>query len=608
MKYISWNSLNTFSKYTSSKALSIFGAMFLNIILIIVLRTPPSNCYEFSIYNMYPSYFWYCIIASIFIGQLILLINSFHQSKNNSWIFGLLIILLADSILLFMPLIRGYFIYGSGDAMSHIGYMNDIKNTFNIDMNRYPIDHILGFTISIIANIKFASISMIIPPIFSLFFIISYYILCNEIFEEKSEVLLCMVFSPILLFGNVHLAFSPYTQSFLLMPFLWYVFLKANLSKNKSIFTFILVILCIFIVFYHPLITVLLIITFLVFKFSSSFYTKLIGYSNLKIKVSSIILIITAVFTMWSVYLYMFVRIIKSKIDSINGNNVESEFQTYSNIMDKVNVSPYYLIEIVIHKFGAYILLGLISFLCVLMIYVLVKDNRNKIKYYHIFSTIGFILFFIFSIISLFMNASFNFDRIYSYSMLFSLILIPSSLHVFFKYIKNKQITKIMPFLKLILCLVLVSLLYLSIFNLYFSPINKQPNLQVTQGDFYSMENFYKIRNDSLDISEYGLSNIRYIHAIYGLYSVNKDFDYPRSSLPLYHFGYDNNSSISQSYNDSLYLIITDQGRAFYPNIYPEFKSEWKFHDNDFKCLEYDHGTYKIYTNDHLYIHIINAR
>lgn len=604
-KYISEGNFN---EYRLSKVLSIFGAILINIILIILLRTPPSSCYEFSIYNMYPPYFWYCIIASVFIGQLILLINAFYQSKNNTWIFGLLIILLADSILLFMPLIRGYFIYGMGDGTTHIGYMNDIQNTSNIGQDYYPINHILGFTMSVIANFKFASISMIIPPIFSLFFIISYYVLCNDIFEEKSEILLSMVFSSILLFGNLHLLFSPFTQSFLLMPFICYVFLKANRSKNKSVFTFILIILCIFTVLSHPLLTIFLIITFLLFKFSSHIYTKLIGYSTLQIKVNSIILIMTAIFTMWSVYLYLFISLIKSKIDSINGgNNADSEFKTYFNIISKIDVSPYYLLETVINKFGAYILLGLISSVCVLIIYLLVKDNRNKVKYYHIFSTIGFILFFVLSAISLFINPYFNFDRVYAYSILFSFILIPSSLQLLFKHIRSKQTTRFMPILKPILCLILISLLYLSLFNLFFSPINKQPNLQISQGEFYGMEKFYKIRNDSLNLLEYGIVNFRYINAIYGVYSVNKDFNYPLTSLPVDHFGYTNNSSISQSYNDSLYFILTDKGRGFYPNIYPEFKTEWRFNDNDFNRLEHDYGISNIYTNGHLYTYIINA-
>ncbi len=45
---------------------------------------------------------------------------------------GILIIFLVDSILLFMPIIRGYLNFGLGDVLSHIGSMKDIINTLDI--------------------------------------------------------------------------------------------------------------------------------------------------------------------------------------------------------------------------------------------------------------------------------------------------------------------------------------------------------------------------------------------------------------------------------------------------------------------------------------------
>ena len=171
------------------KIITIIAFIFIILASIIIAKTPPASDYEISIYDAYPGYFWVFIITSIFMGQIILLKSAFSSDKNDKiWVSGFLAILTTNVILLFMPFIRGYATYGRGDVLSHIGYIKDILRTASFGTNNfYPLDHIVTASLSYITSINVEPAVNIIPPIFSLFYIISIYFLARQIFERKTK-------------------------------------------------------------------------------------------------------------------------------------------------------------------------------------------------------------------------------------------------------------------------------------------------------------------------------------------------------------------------------------------------------------------------------------
>ena len=171
------------------KIIAIIAFTFIISALTIISKTSPASGYEISIYDAYPWYFWVFIITSIFMGQIILVRSALSSDKSDRLcFFGFLAIITTNIILLFMPFIRGYATYGRGDVLSHIGYIKDILRTasFGTD-NFYPLDHILTASLSYITSINVEHAVNIIPPIFSLFYIISIYFLARQIFERKAE-------------------------------------------------------------------------------------------------------------------------------------------------------------------------------------------------------------------------------------------------------------------------------------------------------------------------------------------------------------------------------------------------------------------------------------
>ena len=172
--------------------------------------------------------------------------------------------------------------------------------------------------------------------------------------------------------------------------------------------------------------------------------------------------------------------------------NVQSELQKNMDLISNVNVEPLYLIKLILNVWGKSILLGIFSLLCILLILRSMKNQTTKSNFYLGVSVMGFLLFFIFSIFMLVSNASFGFGRIYAFANLFSLIVIPSGIYLFVyknaegKPPAGKQVIKLLGVFLIFFCLT-----FFATFNLYYSPLIKQPNEQVPESNYFGMSHFF---------------------------------------------------------------------------------------------------------------------
>ncbi len=117
-----------FTHSRTTGAIAVVGVLLLSISTAIAVISPPATEYEISLYESYPTSFWGCIIGSLFSGSL-LIFRSIGNSNERSWVFGTSLMLATDALLLLMPLIRGYVMYGDADPLTHLGYVQDIVNT-----------------------------------------------------------------------------------------------------------------------------------------------------------------------------------------------------------------------------------------------------------------------------------------------------------------------------------------------------------------------------------------------------------------------------------------------------------------------------------------------
>jgi len=76
--------------------------------------------------------------------------------------------------------------------------------------------------------------------------------------------------------------------------------------------------------------------------------------------------------------------------------------------------------------------------------------------------------------------------------------------------------------------------------------------------------------------------------------------------IPPDHFGYQNETLSQNFYTNSKYLLVNDRGRGFYPQMYPEFKNNWRFIAEDFERIKFDTKIHQVYSNRNIEIFVIS--
>ena len=590
------------------KIMSLISFFLILLILIILLKAGPAASYEFSIYDAYPGYFWILIFSAIFCGIVVILGSAVTQSKKNYWVFGLCAILLSNAILLFLPVIRGYYIYGSGDVLTHIGYMKEILGTSSIGTNHYPVDHMLGVIVHLISGFPLADVTLIIPPVFSLFFILSMYYVGKIIFQTKFELLIFVILSSILSAGNGHLAFVPNAQSVFLIPLFFYLAFKMYQGVNTNKYNLLLLLLSFLIVLFHPLVTIIVILILCLMQIVQYIQEKYENRILKKVNYTYTVLFVIAVFSIWSTYLRMATEVIEPIINHILGDiNTQSELEKNVNLLSQVNPDTAYLVKLIFNFYGKTISLGILALLCTILILLSIKNHRIKLDFYRGFSIMGYIVLFLLSIALLVSNSSFGFGRVYAFASLFSLLIIPTGVYLFLYKTNDRSITG-KTILKLAgICFIIGCITYFSVFTLFLSPLTKSANQQVPRTDYTGMNTFFLYRDTSVPVLELGSVSNRFYDAIYGPSAPRLNIYYQyKYTVPADHFGYQNASLWGNLSYTSKYVLLDDLGRDFYPNMYPEFKSKWRFLAEDFERLKTDPKVQQVYSNRNLEVFLIS--
>lgn len=578
--------------------------MYILIIIItyIISTTPAAANYELSIYGAFPIYLWILIAFTTIMGQIILL-NNFLAVKDKSWIFASIGLLIINFILISMPLIRKYEIYGRHDILMFVGYMKDI--IFNGHFGEsliYPIGPILGFSISSISGIEIELIPSIIPPIFYMFFLISFIVLFRYLFKKEDKVILGLIiaFTPIYI---VTLSlFAPNWQTIALLPFYLFMFLKSRSSINKIGYRILTVILSIFLVFYHPIVSLIVILILLLMHFSSIIHQKFFNEKIEKIRIKGVpnlILIMLVSFFSWGAYIYLFVKNFQKIYDWIIG---ESLSQAQEQTLNLINASPEIndLFVLIYNIYGIWILLGIISIVCIF--YLLKAHNINELNYYQIFSSFSFLALSVSAFLIFIAVSWFSFMRIYQIAIIFSIILIPTCLYEYMNFKKNKK------GIKIVLAIIIIILSTSSIFNGFPSSRAQLDNHQVSSSEIIGMESFFNNRNKDVKIVEWGISKSRFYEYIYGYDTPEKKFTYYEGDAknPIDHFGYQNDTNLPNYYNESLYFLLSSQGINHYIYRYQgKYQHLWRFNKEDFVKLNNQNGVDIVYSNGDLKIYFI---
>jgi hypothetical protein len=590
------------------KILSVIMLIQLILLLIICIYTSPASGYEINIYESVSLLFWIFIISIIIIAFFLIFHFSFVEYSNNTWILPFVILLIIEFIILVFPFIRGYFLIGgpNSDIFSHIGAAKNLQNSGFTENNFYPIIHIFVVAISDLLHVNITDVAKLIPTLFSILYSISLFILGKAIAGKKLALILSS-FSFIFIYSTFSWSFHPSFFSFYMIPFLLYSYHKTVNSSEKTGYIIISIIFSIFIVFFHPLTSIITIIIFLLFIFSNFILNSLLNKKPMEKGFIRhplfIFLLITICFSTWITSMNTGIFSIKDFFGGLFHGSEVTIASSYFGTFFTAHLTIIQSINFIFLNYGIIIILSIISyiFLIKLFIKIVKKMNFDKLELIYSIQLIGgFLCGLFFTVfISLFieplralqyfllMISIFNSFTIY--------MVISNSKQINFS--KNKKIKKT----HLIYCIMIffIFLSSLSIFTLYPSSIIYSVNNDYTYrticGSAWVVENS---NSDFAFSSDVGFNYNRINQYINGYRFGETDKNIETIFTPS-NFGYGQNDTIYKTFNyTETYLILTKQGLSAL-NVFPEnvrpLVHQWS--NNSINRLSNDQTAKKIYVN-----------
>jgi hypothetical protein len=243
-----------------------FGAIALSLAL--VGRHSPATGYELSIYDSLPAAVWILLFTSMLGGIVIVVHQAFVGRTSRYWALGFLVLMLCMSLVYLLPALRDYYLYASSDTMAHVRWTDEILSTshFGIE-NRYPITHVLMTQVAQIAGVPPEAVAKYVPPLFSVMFALSCYLLAQAVLPTKRSVLLSAAAGTVAVFSYYHVAVYPQALSVMLLPLIFYVYFK-DIAATSASFRIALIVLLLLYTFFHPAPAIVLIACLLTAEFT----------------------------------------------------------------------------------------------------------------------------------------------------------------------------------------------------------------------------------------------------------------------------------------------------------------------------------------------------
>jgi len=599
------------NNYHLEKLLGILSFVLIIIISIIIFKTPSAQGYELSIYSAYPPYFWFLILLSTSIG-LFIMYNQLNKSKSNWWFLGFFIIIFTNIIFLSLPLIRGYAIYPSGDALTHLGAVYNILQTGYLEItDYYPSIHIM---IAIIKTFTKWSDMQVITLIYIsgyLFYLLGVHLLAKVVSLNQKQTLLITILSTPLIFSYLLTSIFPFIFAIYMIPYLLYFYFSGEKGVNIIQNRILLILIALAITFLHPIVTILVILMLTGLIFTGDVYKKMskshLNLSKYSLRLPLIIFIVLITWYLSFIGIQRDIsRVYNSLLNGIGGGVINNQLNTLST----ANITLLQTFQLFFYKYGD-ILIYLLIFL-VLSSVLFFKFIRRSKKIN--LNSLNFLMLAIVTMIICSSFLVFNLIiaepiRILALPMIMVIISIGL---VYYDIIGNKAVdstrNKIYSYLMLIL---IISTMFIGMLNVYGSPRTVEMNLQVTNMDLSGMDWSMNYMDKNIKLSHAEITVERFEDLRLRTYEFNKLY-YTKisnyaSQLIFYidqnetpsHFGYDKNYPISETFgNKDYYMIITKEGLIGI-NVLPENVRDkgHQYTEDDLKTLNNDYTANLIYNN-----------
>ena len=597
------------------KLLATTGFIFITAALYIIAATPPATGYELSIYDAYPPYFWFFIVASVSCGITILVHQAFTtEEKSNWWLAGLCIVVFANAIFLGLPFFRGYAFYSEGDVFTHLGLMKDIMATGHIGSgNFYPVVHLLGVSLLDITGLKEGLIANLLFVSWSTIYLLNIYLLATVVSSHRRQALLITAFASPLIYGNHHTVLHPSVLSLFMVPLLLYFYhRRQNLQSGRVGSSIALILLVFAITFIHPVTALFVIAILLTFNLSAFLYRQIAGRKQPDLASSmtiagnyNIALIMFIVFFMWYFSYSAIQGSIKIVYDWLVYETTASLFRYQTETLAAARLTPFQMIELFIYRYGPIVLYLFVSAAAVAVVLKESLSKKARLEPMNFTYAVLFIIGLAASAFSLWgFTGEFNPVRISRFFLAMAPIVSGLVIYKLVDYRTSGNLRRVRlwrePLIGLVAFL-LVAAGILSIFNVYGSPRTTRVNWQVTRMEIAGTEWLLKHRDNKIAVASLSIVVHRFEDLIYGTESVPARAKRDPAPMPS-HFGYDKNSSAAQTYDFTARYLLTCEADRLYPMIYPQNvrARAHQYLDDDFASLSADPTVSHLYTNGDL--------
>lgn len=591
----------------SQKSLASVGFGGVVFLVGVIFLLPAADGYEFSIYAAYPWYFWVVLAVSIVIGQVLILRTAVsNRASDLYWGLGVFLTLLGNAIVLFMPYIRGYPAYERADVLSHLGHIRNIRDAGVLGgQNIYPNVHQLVVTLSYATGIEPIHVINTVPPILSLFSVVASAALVTTLYDRR-KALFALPFVCVLIGGTSHANASPFAQSVLLLPFVFYLLVKEQQRPTLAV-RIALAISLVALVIYHPLTTVFVLIFLAIYTVArwEPVATRLAGWhamssherSHLLTGVGSVNRLVVGTFAVWYYnFTGIFVRFASLRDRLLNRGEGSTTLESYSSTVSRTSPALVDLVEIAVTSYGLSILLlsfGGLNFLKQLRSRAFDSFSTKVFEFSFSASVMAFgglsVVFLLFDLIA-------EFGRPLIFARYFAVFVVGS---LFYDLYRLSRENRNVPRAMVVLLTVMVAL---SVITVHHSPLTIRENQQVTEAELDGAEWYLTQANESVPVQELGITLHRFEDALTGFSPYGP---LEESRPPPDHFGYDTRARFGAGFDESQYMVITTSGRYYYPNIWPDYPQYWRLTQDDFDGLDSDPTVARVYANGELDLYMV---
>ncbi len=575
----------------------------------------PANGYEASIYTALPISLWITLF-SLMIGGITVVVHQVLSGAYKSsklWLVGVLEILLAYVISLSLHMIRGYYMWGMcGDAATHLGNINTILlfNTVPQSLH-YPAIHIFSSSFTLIAGVNPVQLHMPLPLVYSVLFVALMVIFAKELLPQLSQRIFVLVISCLLVHESYHF-FTPNTFANLTSLILFYLLAKINMmhigsSPNKEEYRFLMILL----VLLYPLLHTVAVLAFIsvlfgliysdkatrfidrLFQYKSSFrsnsgsdYVVLLGFTIIWL------IIWQSSFNIWDVNISntfsVFTGVGSSSLTALVAKSEYAASHGYNPLTQ------------VIKQYGVFIFFAILTAIAILLLRRdLAKADKKTVNLFQFWFPAACLIM----MMGLLFLIRFNFSPL-RLIFFIEVIMIPFVAYltdrtIRWVYAKRKN-PRTLRIVAVILIIGMTGIYAHGLVKMYPSPYTLQNSLQTTHQEVEGMRWVFEEKNGNAGLSGINAAPGRFMDMLYhpghrGSEGVSMYLR--QEEVVPYHFGYDTNTTLFESFHREFYMLISERDRRMYVDTYPAMAGI-RWYQEDFNRLHLDPGLNHIYSNE----------